>query len=646
MGGYRAINEYGLIGDCRTAALVGPDGSIDWFCWPRFDSDALFARLLDAERGGAWRVGPAGAQGDGDMRYRAQTAVLETEHATGRGTIRVVDAAPAPEFPAHGRTRIMRFVEGLAGQVEVESLFDPRPGFGEIQTRSLVADRVAEVSGEGFFARLALAGGEPTVQRAGEAICHRFTVRAGERVALMLVCGEGVHELIDVERAIAECAGWWEGWCERCGFEGEHAEAVLRSAITLKLLTHQDVGAMVAAATTSLPEEIGGERNWDYRYTWLRDASLTVYALLATEQSDAAEPFMRWVCDRVGAVDDVEELHIMYALDGSSDIAERTIEHFHGYRGSRPVRIGNRAIEQLQLDVYGEVLECLRVCQQSGLDFTGDVWPDFRRVVDWVAANWRRPDNGIWEMRGERRNFVYSKVMAWVALDRGISMGRQLGDDVERWRDQARRLRDEVLERGWSEQLGAFKQSYEDELLDAANLQIPVVGFLAPDDPRVHATIDATLRDLTDQGLVYRYRGADDGLAGGEGTFAICTFWLVSALARCGRGEEGRRLFDNALRFAGPLGLYGEEIDPQTGQALGNYPQAFTHIGLIGAAVDLARADALGARVKGVPGRRLRASEQGESRTRGSTDGRPGAGGERDMTANEEADVTRSVRGG
>ncbi len=586
---YRPIGDYGLIGDCRTAALVGPDGSIDWFCWPRFDSPAVFARLLDADRGGVWRVAPTLARGDGEMRYRPDTAVLETTHRTDDGTVRIIDATPSPEFPAHGHTRIMRLVEGLSGTVEMTSVLDAQPGFGDVALRTLASDTVTELSGEGFFARLGIAGGNPVAIEDDGAAIHRFTVTAGERVALMLVCGEGVHGVVEVEGMIGDCERWWREWCSRCSYEGPYGEAVLRSAITLRLLTHQDTGAIVAAPTASLPEEVGGERNWDYRYAWLRDASLTVYALLATDQHDAAEPFMRWVCDRVGEIDDVEDLRIMYAVDGSAEIPERILNRFEGYRGSRPVRVGNAAVDQLQLDVYGEVLECLRVCHAYGLPIVDEVWGDFLRVVDWVAGNWRRPDNGIWEVRGGRRHFVFSKVMAWVALDRGAALAERADerDVAAAWRVQADELHAEVLERGWSDRLGAFKQSYEDDRLDAANLQIPLMRFLEPDDPRVHATIDATLRHLTSNGLVYRYRGADDGLAGGEGTFTITSFWMVSALAICGRLDEARQIFENTLNFVGPLGLFAEEIDRATGDALGNYPQAFTHIGLIGAALAL-----------------------------------------------------------
>ncbi len=414
------------------------------------------------------------------------------------------------------------------------------------------------------------------------------------------MCGESAHPPTDVAETIARCEAWWKEWCARCDYAGAYQAAVLRSAITLKLLSYRDTGAIVAAPTASLPEDIGGERNWDYRYAWLRDASLTVYALLATGQRDMAAPFMRWVCGRVGELADVEDLRIMYAVDGSADIPERVLGHYEGYRGSRPVRIGNAAVDQLQLDVYGEVLECLRICDAYGLDIVTEVWPDFRRVVDWVARNWRRPDNGIWEVRGGRRHFVHSKVMAWVALDRGALFAQHHGedDDAARWREEADALHAEVLERGWSDKLGAFKQSYDDELLDAANLQIPLVGFLPPDDPRVHAMIDATLRHLTVNGLVYRYKGTDDGLAGGEGAFLIATFWLVSALAVCGRQREGLALFENVLRSTGKLGLFAEELDPHAGEALGNYPQAFTHIGLIGAAVDLAGAGGMHARAE------------------------------------------------
>jgi GH15 family glucan-1,4-alpha-glucosidase len=627
VAGYRDIADYGLIGDGRTAALVAADGSIDWFCWPRFDSPSVFARLLDAERGGFWQVVPVDAHVDGAMRYRPQTAILETEHRTASGRVRVTDAAAAPEL-GRGHTRIVRLVEGLEGEVEMQSVVDARPAYGESSPTVRTGRGVAELSADGFFGRLGVTGGDAVAELHGAVLRHRFRMRAGEQVALNLVCGEDAGDLHRATETIEACDEFWRHWCTLCRFEGEFADAVQRSAITLKLMAHVDSGAIVAAPTTSLPEDVGGVRNWDYRYTWLRDASWTVYGLLSTAQEHEAAPFMHWVCDRVGELADVADLQIMYALDGESDLPERELDHLEGYRASRPVRIGNQAAEQLQLDVYGEVVDCLAICNSHDLGFTEEVWPDFRRVVDWVAEHWRRPDNGIWEVRGGRRHFVFSKVMAWVALNRGCLLVERAGldGDAERWSREAAELHAEVLERGWSERMQAFRQSYEDDKLDAANLLMPIVGFLPPDDARVHATIDATVQRLTDRGLVYRYRGADDGLPGEEGTFTICTLWLASAMAVCGRVAEAREVFERVLSYAGPLALFSEEIDPRTGAALGNYPQAFTHIGLIGAAVHLARAGAIDARAGadiGLPGvqgseARARVGEDRGPRRRGA----------------------------
>ncbi|MEX2210383.1 MAG: glycoside hydrolase family 15 protein [Gaiellaceae bacterium] len=573
-----------MIGDLRTAALVGPDGAIDWFCWPRFDSPSVFARLLDADKGGCWRLAPLDA-GDGEMSYLPETALLVTEHQSAGGPLRVTDAMLAPASGAG--SSIVRVVEA-ADDIELESVIDVRPDYARAAAAIAETEAGARFSGPGFDAELVIGGAEVVaVDSDGPMIRHRLRLGAGERASLVLACGQAAT--VDAVAALDDCARYWREWCRKCGYEGEFRDDVLRSAITLKLLTHEGTGAIVAAPTTSLPEEIGGVRNWDYRYSWLRDASLTVHALLATEQRDEAAPFMRWVCDRLGAVDDPEDLQIVYAVDGQGALTEVELEHLEGYKRSRPVRVGNAAHTQLQLDVYGEIVECLRICHDYELEID-DVWDDFRRLIDWVAENWRRADDGIWEVRSGRRHFVYSKVMAWVALDRGarlVETGRD--GDGHRWRGEAEKVHADVLARGFSERLNSFTQSYDEEVLDASNLLIPLVGFLPRDDARVQGTIDAVLAHLTENGLVYRYRGADDGLPGGEGTFAVCTFWLASALAVCGRGAEARAVFEHMLGFRNRLGLYAEEIDAATGAQLGNFPQAFTHLGLIGAAIELAR---------------------------------------------------------
>jgi GH15 family glucan-1,4-alpha-glucosidase len=588
-GRYPPIGDYGLIGDCHAAALISRQGSLDWLCLPRFDSPSVFARILDLERGGSWTIRPATAF-RAEHRYLENTNVLETVFAGDWGRIRLLDfmavSAEAAGGTVHPPHTVVRIVEGLEGESEVESLCSPRPDYGRDFPRFTVQGRQAA------FGRCALAGPDDwQVDEAGGAISCRIKVRAGERVAFTLAYEDNDHpsaRINDPFALLQETVDFWRAWVDSCACRGPYREAIVRSALALKLLTDTPTGAIIAAPTTSLPEEIGGERNWDYRFTWIRDASFTLYALLLAGYVDEDDAFFKWIVRTV----ELEEkgIKILYLISPEGDVTERTLDHLEGYRGSKPVRTGNAAADQVQLDVYGEVLDALYFACKAGRYDPAPVWDHFRPLVDWVANNWRQPGSGIWEVRGGLRHFVYGKVMTWVALDRGIKLAEENGlpADIEHWRRERDRIRAEIFEKGWSEKLKAFKQSYEDERLDAANLMMPVVGFIEGDDPRMLSTIDATLDQLVVDGLCYRYLDAPEGVSGKEAAFVLCTFWLVNALMLAGREQEAQEMFERMLGRATPLGLFAEEIDPATGAHLGNFPQAFSHIGVINAAVSLA----------------------------------------------------------
>jgi GH15 family glucan-1,4-alpha-glucosidase len=614
---YPPIEDYGLIGDCHAAALVSSRGSLDWLCLPRFGSPSIFARILDIERGGAWSVSPT-ARSHAEHRYLENTNVLETTFTSDLGRARLLDFMPiSPEVVEGERDSphaVIRIVEGVDGETEIESVCWPRPSYASTPPDFEVR------GGEARFGRYALSASiDWRLDEAGGAVSCRETVREGERLAFILRYeGEG-DRTVGVEdpyASLERTAGFWRAWADRCTYRGPYRDAVVRSALALKLLTYAPTGAIIAAPTTSLPEEIGGIRNWDYRFTWIRDASFTLYALLLSGYTEEDDAFFEWIVRTVK----LEErgVRILYPASPEGEVTERALEHLEGYRGSKPVRVGNAAANQVQLDVYGEVLDALYFAREAAGFDPGPVWDHFRPLVDWVAENWRQPGNGIWEVRGGLRNFVYSKVMMWVALDRGIKLaeGNGLAADTRRWRRERHSIRAEVFEKGWSERLGAFKQSYEDDRLDASNLMMPIVGFIDGDDPRMLSTIDATLDRLVVDGLCYRYIEAPEGLKGGEGAFAVCTFWLIDALILAGREQEAKEMFERMLERASPLGLFAEEIDPATGGHLGNFPQALSHIGLISVAVSLAHVGKEGTvRVEHAEGARIggggREREQG-----------------------------------
>ena|SRR5215213_21267 len=602
--GYRPVRDYALIGDSHTAALVSTDGSVDWCCWPRFDSPAVFCRLLDANKGGYTQLRPA-ADFESTRSYLSTSNVLQTEFTTGRGRVRVTDFMPVEEREPGRRgediatsRRILRLVEGLSGAVELEVSFRPAFDFARAETR-LEACEGGAVATAGREA-VALSCPARMSADASGALVGRFTLKEGERawVALDYSEGAGAEDTkprrVEADEELRRTLDYWKRWWHSCRYDGPYGEHVRRSALTLKLLTYEPTGALVAAPTTSLPEEIGGARNWDYRFTWLRDSSLILYTLLLLGYSEEAEDFFGWL-DRL-RVERRGHVQVMYALDGRAYLPERTLEHLEGYRGSRPVRVGNAAFRQTQLDVYGEVLDAVYLFHERTGQRLREEWCDeVKFMADRTAEGWREPDHGIWELRDEPRHFLYSKLLCWVALDRAVRLARGMdGADVDGWRRAREEIRRAILEEGYDEEAGAFTQYFGGKALDASALVIPQTGFLPPTDARVRSTVERIREQLTSRGLVYRYLN-DDGLPGEEATFALCSFWLVDNLAMQGRVEEARELFERVVGYASDLGHLSEEIDPSSGELLGNYPQGFSHLALIRSALNIARAEKSGA---------------------------------------------------
>jgi GH15 family glucan-1,4-alpha-glucosidase len=593
------IEDYALIGDEQTAALVGTDGSVDWLCLPRFDSAACFAKLLGDEDNGYWRIAPVGADRCTRRAYRPDTLVLDTEWETERGAVRVTDLMPQRDRAPD----LVRVVEGLDGEVTLHSVLKLRFDYGSIipWVRRSDGHRVAVAGPDSTWLR-----SEPEVRSWGEDFgTHaEFTVRKGEKVAFVLTWHPS-HEprppLVDPYEALRHSVEDWRAWVSRCRYDGPYRDAVVRSLITLKALTYAPTGGIVAAATTSLPEEPGGVRNWDYRYCWLRDSTLTLGALLAAGYQEEAEAWRNWLLRAVAG--DPADLQIMYGLAGERRLPEYELPWLSGFAGSTPVRIGNGAVKQLQLDVYGEVMDSLSLARISGLSAQPDVWALQTALMDFLRTHWRQPDEGLWEVRGRRRQFVHSKVMVWVAADRAVrTLERhpELDGDLDGWRALRDEVHREVCEKGYDPERNTFTQSYGSRELDAALLLIPRVGFLPPDDPRVIGTIDAVRKELDHGGFLRRYSTADsdqaeiDGLPGSEGTFLVCSFWLADALHMTGRTKEARELFERLVGLTNDVGLLSEEFDPVTGRQLGNFPQAFSHIGLVNTAMALFGEDGAG----------------------------------------------------
>jgi GH15 family glucan-1,4-alpha-glucosidase len=590
------IEDYGLIGNARTAALVSRGGSVDWLCGPRFDSDACFAALLGYDEHGRWALRPTVRINETRQRYRDDTLVLETEFVCDGGVARLIDFMPM----TGDRCDLVRILEGVEGEVQMEMLLDVRFGYG--------ADAPWITPNPGGLCFTA--GPDAIVLRApiavrwanGRASAY-VTVKKGERIPIQLSwyqSHEEVPDALDAERALAETESYWRGWAGRCTYQGHSRDAVMRSLITLKAMTYAPTGGIVAAPTTSLPEEIGGVRNWDYRFCWLRDASLTLDALMIGGYVDEARAFRDWLLRAVAG--NPADLQIMYDVGGGRRLTEVELDWLPGYEGSRPVHVGNAASGQFQLDVYGEVLSCLYAGRKLGLEGTPQGWAPLRAVIEFLESAWQRPDDGIWEVRGGRRHFTHSKIMAWVAIDRAarsieeMGVGGDVGQELmPHLRALRERIHSEVCERGFNPRMGAFTQSYGSDALDASVLVIPHTGFLPASDPRVKGTVAAIEKHLLRDGFVLRYStetGAD-GLPGTEGAFLACSFWLADNYAFAGRIGEAEELFGRLMGLRNHLGLLAEEYDPKLQRQIGNFPQAFSHLALIFTArlLDAARAN-------------------------------------------------------
>jgi GH15 family glucan-1,4-alpha-glucosidase len=580
------IEDYALIGDLQTAALVARDGSIDWLCLPRFDSGACFAALLGGPEHGRWRIAPEGEALAVRRRYRPGTLVLETEFTTADGVVALIDFMP----PRADLPDLIRIVEGRGGLVPMRMELILRLDYGSI------VPWVRRVDG----GITAIAGPDAIEVRTGVELrgeglttVAEFSVAEGERVPFCLTwhpSHQPIPPSLDPERMFQETEVWWREWSDRCNHVGPWREAVLRSLITLKGMTYAPTGGIVAAPTTSLPEELGGVRNWDYRYCWIRDATFTLTALIRAGYVDEARAWRAWLLRAVAG--SPADMQIMYGIEGQRRLTEIQLPWLPGYEDAAPVRIGNGAHGQFQLDVYGELADAMHQCRSAGIESTEDGWTVGRALIDFVSAHWNEPDDGIWEVRGPRRHFTHSKMMAWVAIDRVVKAVEraELEGPVEKWRSLRDQIHAQVCREGFDETLGAFVQSYGEKQLDASLLMMPLVGFLPANDPRVIGTVAAIERDLTVDGLVKRYSSSEsvDGLPGGEGAFLACSFWLVDNLALQGRHEDARRLFERLLDLRNDVGLLSEEYDTSARRLVGNFPQAFSHIALVNSAFNLA----------------------------------------------------------
>ncbi|MEV6979697.1 glycoside hydrolase family 15 protein [Sphaerisporangium sp. NPDC051017] len=605
-GRYLPIAEHGLIGDLRTVALVGTDGTIDWYCSPRFDAPSVFGSILDARRGGAFEL-TADVPSTTRQFYFPDTNVLITRFLAPDGVGEVQDFMPIPDDPREAnRHRLIRRVVCVRGSLPFRARVAPRFGYGtEPHTLRLEPGGPEGPGGYGQAVFEAPSMGMNLVatvplEADGADVRARFKLREGETAVFALdridasVAPRGCP-ITEADEQFTATVAYWRRWLANSRYRGRWREMVHRSALTLKLLTYAPTGGIVAAPTSSLPERIGGGRNWDYRYVWIRDAAFGVYALLRLGFTEEAEAFMGFLSEHVTLCDEGPSgpLQIMYRIDGSREIPEQELDHLEGYQGSAPVRVGNAAAGQLQLDIYGALIDSIYLYDKWGQPISSDRWDELCVLVDWVCDHWDQPDEGVWETRGGRHDFVYSRLMCWVAIERAMRMAahRGLPADIPRWRRARDQIYRQIMRRGWSPRLRAFAQYLDGDILDASVLMMPLAKFVSPTDPKWLSTLEALGRVLVSDSLVYRYdsQASPDGLTGTEGTFSICSFWYVEALARAGHVDEARLAFEKMLTYANHVGLYAEEIG-HTGEQLGNFPQAFTHLALISAAFNLDQA--------------------------------------------------------
>ncbi|MYS24077.1 Glucoamylase (glucan-1,4-alpha-glucosidase), GH15 family [Streptomyces sp. DvalAA-14] len=610
---YLPVAEHGLIGDLRTVALVGTDGRIDWFCAPRFDSPSVFGSLLDARKGGHWTISPDCRDASRQQFYFPETNILITRMLTDDGIVEIQDFMPLVRAhdPGH-RQRLVRRVVGIRGRMRMSVEIAPRLDYGRARHRTALLPTGVRFTGEELSVTV---HSDVGLRVEGDDARGLFTIEEGETVLFVLHTADPVDPAagdpgtadadgVDadaVDALFRATTSFWHGWLRQSTYSGRWREMVERSALTLKLLTHEPSGAVVAAPTLGLPESIGGERNWDYRYVWIRDAAFSLYALLRLGFTEEAKAFIQWLTACLHNADETANgpLRVLYSIDGHADLPETVLDHLEGYRGSRPVRIGNDAAGQLQLDIYGELIDSIYLFNKYSVGISHDSWMDLCTIVDWLIDHWSAPDEGIWETRAGPQDHTYSRLMCWVAVERMIRMARQRGlpGDLVRWSEARDRMYHQIIDRGWNEGAGTFLQRLSDgqdaarPVVDAALLLMPMVKFLSPDDPRFRSTMDAIEDQLVMDSLVYRYDPtmAPDGLTGPEGTFTICSFWWVEALTRTGQIERARLALEKTFTYANHLGLYSEQIG-MTGEHLGNFPQAFTHLALISATTNLDRA--------------------------------------------------------
>lgn len=598
---YQPIESYGIIGNMQTAALVGMNGSIDWLCFPRFDSPSVFAAILDDKKGGRFRVAPAREGPKSKQFYWADSNVLVTRFISGEGAGQVKDYMPVgfqkndPGFRA-----LVRMVQAVRGVVSFRMECRPAFNYARDKHHMVLVKNGACFHSPGLSLGLSA---EVPLEKDGDGIVSEFVLKEGETAIFILQQIEGRDECApplstpQANDLFTKTVQYWRDWLSQCTYKGRWREMVYRSALVLKLLTYEPTGAIVAAPTCSLPESIGRGRNWDYRYTWVRDAAFILYALLRIGFTEEAARFVQWLEARCHELEPDGSLQVVYGIDGRHHLAEEVLDHLEGYKGSRPVRIGNGAYRQFQLDIGGELMDSIYLYNKYGTPISYDLWTELRRLIDWVCDNWHKKDHGIWEVRGEQQHFVYSKLMCWVALDRGVRLAnkRSFPANHPRWLEMRDRIYEEIMVKGWSPQRQAFVQHYGSQQLDAANLIMPLVFFLSPTDPRMLQTLDTINQSPTKGGLVfnslvhrYNVELSPDGLVGDEGTFNMCSFWLVEAMTRAGRLEQARLMFEEMLGYANHVGLYAEETGPG-GEALGNFPQGLTHLALISAAFNLDR---------------------------------------------------------